>query len=82
MFSVLAPGVNLEKLGSTCIPQLLWEVLFGSGNLELQPNAVLKGTGCFLNIGHLVSLKTVCPSFPRSTFILKGSRIIGLFSAE
>lgn len=34
---VLLPGVNLEEPGSTCLSQLLWEVLFGSGNLEQQP---------------------------------------------
>lgn len=34
---VLVPGVNLEEPGSTCLSQLLWEVLSGSGNLEQQP---------------------------------------------
>lgn len=35
----LIPGVNLEEPGSTCLSQLLWEVLFGSRNLEQQPRA-------------------------------------------
>lgn len=39
MVSALAPGVNLEEPGSTCILQLLWEVLLGSGILEQQPRA-------------------------------------------
>lgn len=45
--SVLHSGVNLEELGNTCLSQLLWEVLFGSGNLKQQPTAASETQAVF-----------------------------------
>lgn len=87
--NVLTPGVNLEKPGSTCLSQLLWEVLFGSENPEQQPRAASETNRLFSEMNRLFSenrtfgvFKAVYLQLPCGSLTLKGIKITEMFRAE